>query len=131
VERLDIDRRLGSLDSRLAAKYTRSPFKQLPALLRDLVGVNIKQLRQLRQRLFALHGSQRYLRLECRAVVPAWSFAHLRSCHAAPLAAVRQKIQLSHCAVLPSHLSRRTGWGKNDLRVVDAYKLRFFDVRLS
>jgi hypothetical protein len=30
---LDIDRRLGSLNPRLAAKYPGSPFKQLPAPL--------------------------------------------------------------------------------------------------
>ncbi len=33
----------------------------------------------------------------------AGSFAHLYSCHAAPMAA-RQKIHLSHCAVLFGHL---------------------------
>ncbi|MEG8223201.1 hypothetical protein OSJ57_21715, partial [Sphingomonas sp. HH69] len=42
--------------------------------------------------------------LECRAVIPAGSFAHFYSCHAAILAAVRQKIHLSYCPILPGHL---------------------------
>jgi hypothetical protein len=37
-------------------------------------------------------------------VIPAWSLAHLYPCHAATLAAVRQKIHLTRCAVLPGHL---------------------------
>ncbi|CCW19663.1 acylaminoacyl-peptidase [Sphingobium indicum BiD32] len=40
--------------------------------------------------------------------VPAGSFAHFYSCHAAILAAVRQKIHLSYCPILPGHLS--SGW---------------------
>ena len=106
VQCLYVDRRLSSLDPRLAAKYTGSPLKQLPAPLRDLIGMNVKQLGQLRQRLLALHGSQCHLCLECRTVVPAGSFTHLHSCHTDTMAAVRQKIDLSACAGLPSHLAR-------------------------
>ena len=50
--------------------------EQLALPVRDLVGVHIEQLRQLRQRLLALDGGQRHLRLEGRCVVPARSFAH-------------------------------------------------------
>jgi len=39
-------------------------------------------------------------------LAPARPYAHLISCHAATVAAVRQKINLSRCAVLPGHLYR-------------------------
>ena len=42
------------------------------------------------------YGSQSHLRLKCRRMVPAWSFAHRLSCSAAILAAVRQKRHLSN-----------------------------------
>src|ERR1019366_2752314 len=103
VQRLHIDRRLRRCCA-FRAENASGSFQQLGPPGRDLVRMNVKLLRQLRQRLLALHGSQRHLRLECRAVVPAWSSAHVLSCHAAPLAAVRQNIHLSHCAVLPGHL---------------------------
>jgi hypothetical protein len=92
----------------------RCPFQQLPAPDGDLVRVNVKLLRQLGQRLLALHGSQSHLRLESRTVVPACSPRHLISCSAAILAAFRQKSHLTHCADLPSHLSGG-GWAKADL----------------
>jgi len=37
-------------------------------------------------------------------VVAAWSLAHIVSCHAADMAALRQKIHLSHRSILPGHL---------------------------
>ena len=80
------------------------PFQQLAAPDRDLVRVNVKLLRQLGQRLLALHGSQGHLRLEGRAVVPACSLRHLISCSAAMLAAFRQKLHLAACPDFPSHL---------------------------
>jgi hypothetical protein len=66
--------------------------------------VNVELLRQLGQRLLALHSSQSHLRLEGRAVVPAYSLRHLISCSTAMLAAFRQKLQLAACPDLPSHL---------------------------
>ncbi len=77
VERLHVNRRLSLLAPRPTAKYTCSPFQKLTKPLRDLIRVNVKLLRQFRQRLFALNGDQCHLCLECRAVVPAGSFAHL------------------------------------------------------
>ena len=53
----------------------------------------------------ALTARRSFPCLERRAVVAAWSLAHIVSCHAAPLAAVRQKIHSSHCPILPGHLS--------------------------
>ena len=100
-----------------APKTPAAPFSNGVAKS-DLVRVYIELLRQLRQRLLALHGSQCHLRLECWTVVPARSSAHLIFCHAATVAAVRQKTHLSRCAVLPGHLSswpvvygNRDRWG--------------------
>lgn len=50
---------------------------------RDLVRVNVIKLRQLGHRPGALHRSRCHLCLESRALAPAWSSAHLLSCHAA------------------------------------------------
>src|SRR5215204_5471434 len=58
--------------------------------------MNIELLGQFSQRLLTPYGSQGHLRFESRRVVPAWSFAHRLSCSAAILAAVRQKLHLSH-----------------------------------
>src|SRR5215216_386859 len=63
--------------------------------------MNIELLGQFSQRLLTLHGSQSHLRLECRRMVPAWSFAHRLSCSAAILAAVRQKRHLSNLSKNP------------------------------
>jgi hypothetical protein len=60
----------------LGPKYSGSPLQKLCFPLRDLVDVHVELLRQLDQRLLALQGSQRHLCLECRAVVPAYSFRH-------------------------------------------------------
>jgi hypothetical protein len=60
--------------------------------------VHVKLLRQLGQRLLALHGSQSHLRLESRAVVPACLFRHLISSSAAILTTFRQKFHLADCA---------------------------------
>ena len=43
---------------------------------RDLVGVDVEMLGQLRERPIALDGGKRHLRLEGRCVVPARSSAH-------------------------------------------------------
>jgi hypothetical protein len=58
--------------------------------------MNIELLGQFGQRFLTPHGSQSHLRLECRRMVPAGSFAHRLSCSAAILAAVRQKRHLSN-----------------------------------
>ena len=59
----------------------------------------------------ATHGPERevifrqvHLRLECRTVVPARSLRHHLSCSTAILATFRQKLHLTHCPDLPSHL---------------------------
>ncbi len=93
----------GSANSAIlsAPKTPAGPFQKLGASGRELVRVNVVPLRQLGQRLIALHGSQCHLRLACRAVVPARSSA-LLSC--GTMAAARQKIHLSSCAALPNDL---------------------------
>ncbi|MGY3079162.1 hypothetical protein ACVWZZ_005570 [Bradyrhizobium sp. LM6.10] len=53
---------------------------QLGLPRRDLIGVDIKVLGQLRQRSIALDGGQRYFRLEGRGMGSAGSSAHRRSC---------------------------------------------------
>src|SRR5215210_858068 len=63
--------------------------------------MNIELLGQFSQRLLTPYGSQSHLRLECRRMVPAWSFAHRLSCSAAILAAVRQKRHLSNLSKNP------------------------------
>ena len=99
-----VNRRLGRLAIALRSENPRRPFKQLAAPRRDVVRVNVELLRQLGQRLLALHGSQGHLRLEGGAVVPARSLRHLISCSAAMLAAFRQKLHLAACPNFPSHL---------------------------
>jgi hypothetical protein len=47
-------------------KYVAGPLQQLRLPLRDLMRVDVKALRELRQRLVAFNGGQRHLRLECR-----------------------------------------------------------------
>ena len=93
----------------LRPENPRCPFQQLPTPRRDLVLVNVELLRQLVQRLLALHDSQRQLRLEGRAVVPACSLRHQITCSVAMLAAFRQKLHLAACADLPNHLSTSLG----------------------
>ncbi len=104
-----------------AAEYAGRSLQKLRAPCRDLVRANIKQLRQLRQRFLPLHRSQRYLRLKCRAMISARSLAHLYSCHAAALAAIRQKIHLSRCAVLPGHLSPRWPIGSSRIGRINLF----------
>ena len=86
---------------------TGAAFQQLRSPGRDLVRVNVKLLRQLRERLLTLHGSQSHHRLECRTVVPARSFRRLISCSAALLAAISQKLHLTQRPVLPSSTEPR------------------------
>src|SRR3974390_1436195 len=95
MQRFEIDARLGVT---LATKHPGSPFQKLRFPLRDLIGMDVKLLRQLGQCQLALDGGQSHPRLECRCVVPARSSAHRLSCSAAFLAAVRQKLHLSCCA---------------------------------
>lgn len=68
VERLYVNCRFNHLAPRLTAEYTGSHFQELTTPLCNLIGVNVKLLRQLGQRLLALNGGQGHLRLECRAV---------------------------------------------------------------
>ncbi len=69
MQRFYVDRFFNGA-ARFRTEYPGSPFQKLAAPLRDLVGMNIKQLRQIGQRLFTLHRRQRYLCLEGRAVIP-------------------------------------------------------------
>src|SRR5215211_7110787 len=75
--------------------------------------MNIELLGQFSQRLLTLHGSQSHLRLECRRMVPAWSFAHRLSCSAAILAAVRQKRHLSNLSKNPEPALASWLWRPN------------------
>src|SRR4051812_34313796 len=90
MQRLHIDGRRSRF--RLRTEHPGSALQELSLPGRDLVGMNVKLLRQLSQRLLAPYGSQGHLRFESRRVVPAWSSAHRFSCSAAILAAVRQKL---------------------------------------
>src|SRR4051794_38737086 len=99
MQRLHIDGRRSRF--RLRTEHPGSPLQELSLPGRNLVGMNIELLGQFGQRLLTLHGSQSHLRLECRRMVPAWSFAHRLSCSAAILAAVRQKRHLSNLSKNP------------------------------
>src|SRR4051794_26926074 len=94
MQRLHIDGRRSRF--RLRTEHPGSPLQELSLPGRDLVGMNVKLLRQLSQRLLAPYGSQGHLRFESRRVVPAGSSAHRLSCSAAILAAVRQRLHLSN-----------------------------------
>jgi hypothetical protein len=72
----------------------RRPTEKLIPPGLDHIRVDIELRGQLGQRLLALHSSKCHLRLEDRAVVPAWSSRHGVSC-SRHHAAVRQKIHLS------------------------------------
>src|SRR3954468_17541161 len=95
MQRLHVDGWRGRVRSRLRAEHPGRPLQELSLPGRDLVGMNVKLLRQFGQRLLTPYGSQGHLRFESRRVVPAWSSAHRFSCSAAILAAVRQKLHLS------------------------------------
>src|SRR3954467_10187757 len=94
MQRLHIDGRRSRF--RLRPEHPGSPLQELSLPGRDLVGMNVKLLRQLSQRLLAPYGSQGHLCFESRRVVPAGSSAHRLSCSAAILAAVRQRLHLSN-----------------------------------
>src|SRR3954454_15671392 len=96
MQRLHIDGWRGRVRSRLRPQHPGRPLQELSLPGRDLVGMNVKLLRQLSQRLLAPYGSQGHLRFESRRVVPAGSSAHRLSCSAAILAAVRQRLHLSN-----------------------------------
>src|SRR4051794_33613092 len=115
MQRFHVDGWHGRVRSRLRAEHPGSPLQELSLPGRDLVGMNVKLLRQFGQRLLTPYGSQGHLRFESRRVVPAWSSAHRFSCSAAILAAVRQKLHLSNLfknpepALAPS-LAEPTVW---------------------
>src|SRR3954463_15876738 len=96
MQRFHVDGWRGRVRSRLRAEHPSRPLQELSLPGRDLVGMNVKLLRQVGQRLLTPYGSQGHLRFESRRVVPAWSSAHRFSCSAAILAAVRQKLHLSN-----------------------------------
>src|SRR5690606_17591833 len=79
----------------------RRPLKQLIAPLFDLVRMDVELLRQLDHGLLALDRRHSHFRLECRAVVPAWS-----SCHGLLLA----------CSIMPPLLGKSTYPGCSDCR---------------
>src|SRR3954462_10823164 len=94
MQRLHIDGRRSRF--RLRTEHPGSALEELSLPGRDLVGMNVKLLRQLSRRLLAPYGSQGHLRLSSPRVVPAWSSAHRSSGAAATLAAVRQRLHLSN-----------------------------------
>src|SRR4051812_23315615 len=96
MQRFHVDGWRGRVRSRLRPEHPGRPLQELSLPGRDLVGMNVKLLRQFGQRLLTPYGSQGHLRFESRRGVPAWSSAHRFSCSAAILAAVRQKLHLSN-----------------------------------
>ena len=75
VQALQVDARSRRFALVLAEHPSRA-FEKLGFPLGDLIGVDVKLLRQLGERLLPLHGGQSHLRLEGRGVVPARSLAH-------------------------------------------------------
>src|SRR3954466_8538795 len=110
MQRLHVDGWRGRVRSRLRTEHPGRPLQELSLPGRDLVGMNVKLLRQLSQRLLALHGSQGHLRFESRRVIPAWSSAHRLSCSAAILADVRQELHLSNLFKNPEPALLRSWW---------------------
>src|SRR5208337_4639050 len=84
--------------------------------------MDVKLLRQFRQRQLAPDGGQCHLRLECRGVVPARSSAHVLSCSAAILAAGRQKLQLPRC---PNSLGQLYPLGRRAAKTVNGTTTQF------
>jgi hypothetical protein len=78
VQRLHVDRRR-CCPVAARPENIGSPALELRFTRRDLIGVNVELLRQLRQRSIALDGGKRYFRLEGRCVIPTRSSAHGRS----------------------------------------------------
>ena len=70
VKRLQIHRRCLGM-RRPRAEDARCAIEQLRFPGRDLVGMDIENLRQIGQRLLALDGGQSHLCLKARGVVPA------------------------------------------------------------
>jgi len=79
VQHLQIHRRRRFRACRARAKHPRRTVEKLPLPTRDLVRMNVKLLRQLRQRLLALDRGQCHSRLEGRCVVPACPSRHALS----------------------------------------------------
>ena len=72
--------------------------------LRDLIGVHVKALGQLRQRLFALKRCQRHFGLEGGRVVAAGSFHLPCSFSCGSRRRLEQKLHLSDCPISWNHL---------------------------
>ena len=77
VQRFQIDGGLFRL-ALLLTEHAGRAFEKLAFPRRDLVRMNVELLRQLRQRPIALHGGQSHLRLECRRMIAARSFRHIK-----------------------------------------------------
>lgn len=101
--------------------------------LRDLVGVHIKLLRQLHQRLVAAQGCHRHLRLERRCVIPAGPLHRLLllgSASRRPL--VEQRFHLRYCPINRGRLSRRLFPKRAKfLRIRDGHEVGHRDVVLK
>ena len=89
-----------------AAKNPGSPFEKLRSPGRDLVRMDIELLGQFGQRLLALDSGQSHLRLEGRAVVPAWSLRHVFSCSRQPTPRSGRISTHPSCSDFPSQLSQ-------------------------
>ena len=75
MQRLYVDHRF-RLGRRPITEHPGRTRKELITPLLDLVGMKIEILRQLDQGLLTPDRGHRRFRLECRAVVPAWSSCH-------------------------------------------------------
>src|SRR6476659_6808695 len=79
VQRLHVDGRCSSTAAAAETEHIGSSAVELRFPRCDLIGMDVKLLRQLSQRSIALDGGKRHLRLEGRCVVPARSSLHGRS----------------------------------------------------
>ncbi len=74
MQRPEIDQRRFLMCT--ALKHNTRSLQQLCLPLRNLIGLNVKLLRQLCDRLVALDSCQRDLRFEYPSMIPAWSSWH-------------------------------------------------------
>ena len=102
VPKVDVDCRLHRW--RIRAEHVCGSLQQPRSPLVDRVRVHVILLRQLSQRLLAVHGSQCHLGLERRTVVPAWSLAYLASCSRPQGPMSDRQSTYPRCANFPSHL---------------------------
>ena len=91
----------------VSAENFGSTFQKLVPSSRGLVRVNVIQMRNSASIFSPFTAANSTSCFEGRAVVPAWSPAHLVPVHST-MAAIRQKNQLSYCPVWPGRLSNQS-----------------------